>query len=133
MLAIRADFYGRLADYPGLATLLAENQVLVGAMEPGELRRAIELPAQRAGLLVEPALTHTLVADVLEEPGALPLLSTTLLELWEMRDGSTLTATSYGQSGGVRGSVARLAEGAFESLDPGGRRRRARSSCRLRR
>ena len=120
VLAIRADFYGRLADYPGLATLLAENQVLVGAMEPGELRRAIELPAQRAGLLVEPALTHTLVADVLEEPGALPLLSTTLLELWEMRDGSTLTATSYGQSGGVRGSVARLAEGAFESLDPGG-------------
>ena len=41
VVAIRADFYGSLADYPELAALLADNHVLVGAMAPSELRRAM--------------------------------------------------------------------------------------------
>ena len=56
---------------------------------------------------MELALTDTLAAEVVDEPGALPLLSTTLLELWE---GGALTAAAYRETGGVRGSVARLAE-----------------------
>jgi Novel STAND NTPase 1 len=56
-------------------------------MSHDELRRAIELPATRAGLLVEPELVDALIADVEGEPGALPLLSTALLELWQRRDG----------------------------------------------
>jgi hypothetical protein len=55
-------------------------------MSREELRRAIELPAQRAGLRVEPELVGALVADVAGEPGALLLLSTALLELWQRRD-----------------------------------------------
>jgi hypothetical protein len=58
VLAIRADFYGRCAGYPELSSLLGPNQVLVGAMGRDELRRAIELPAQRAGLRVEPELVE---------------------------------------------------------------------------
>ena len=45
-------------------------------MRRDELRRAIELPARRAGLRVEPELVDALIADVEGEPGALPLLST---------------------------------------------------------
>jgi len=58
------------------------NQIPVGPMRRDELRRAIELPARRAGLRVEPDLTDALIGDVEGEPGALPLLSTSLLELW---------------------------------------------------
>ena len=54
-------------------------------MQPSELRRAVELPAGRVGLRVEPELTDALVDDVEGEPGALPLLSTALLELWQKR------------------------------------------------
>ena len=115
VLAVRSDFYGRLADYPEIAGALAESHVLVGAMTHAELRRAIELPALRAGAEVELALTDTLAGEVVDEPGALPLLSTTLLELWE---GGALTAAAYRETGGVRGSVARLAEGAFARFDP---------------
>ncbi len=92
MLAVRADFYARCAAYPALARLLGANQVLVGPMQRDELRRAIELPAQRAGLHVEPELVDRLLADVEGRPGALPLLSTALLELWQRRDGRTLRA-----------------------------------------
>jgi WD40 repeat protein/DNA-binding SARP family transcriptional activator/energy-coupling factor transporter ATP-binding protein EcfA2 len=115
--ALRADFYGRCAAYPELAGQLAANHVLVRSMQRDELRRAIELPARRVGLHVDPELADALVADVKDEPGALPLLSTALLELWEHRDGRRLRYMVYEQTGGVRGAVARLAEDAFGQLD----------------
>jgi WD40 repeat protein/DNA-binding SARP family transcriptional activator len=117
VIAIRADYYGRCAAYPELASLLAANHVLIRSMRPDELRRAIELPAQRAGLRVEPELTDALVADTEDQPGALPLLSTALLELWQRRRGRRLRHADYEHTGGVRGAVARLAEDAFERLD----------------
>ena len=90
VVAVRADFYGRCAAYPELSRLLGANHVLVGPMRRDELRRAIELPARRAGLRVEPELVEALIADVEGAPGALPLLSTALLELWRQRDGRRL-------------------------------------------
>ena len=119
---IRADFYGRCAAYPALARLLGANHVLVGPMRRDELRRAIELPARRAGLLVDPELVDALIADIQDEPGGLPLLSTALLELWRDRDGRRLRLGAYEQTGGVRGAVARLAEGSYERLDDGQQR-----------
>jgi WD40 repeat protein/DNA-binding SARP family transcriptional activator len=118
VLAVRADFYGRCAAYPDLSHLLGANHVLVGPMSRDELRRAIERPAQRVGLSVEPELVDSLLMDVEGQPGALPLLSTTLLELWGQRDGRHLRLSTYARSGGVQGAVARLAEDAFVQLDP---------------
>ena len=118
VIAARADFYGRFAALPALAALLGENHVLVGPMKPEDLRRAIELPARKAGLIVEPALVDALVADVVDEPGGLPLLSTALVELWQHRDVRTLRLETYRDSGGVRGAVARIAEEAYEGFTP---------------
>ena len=116
VLAIRADFYGRCAEYPSLSAQISANNVLVGPMSRKELRRAIELPARKAGLRVEPGLVSALVDDVAGQPGGLPLLSTALLELWQERSGRTLREASYAASGGVSGAVARLAEGAYRRL-----------------
>ena len=85
-------------------------------MQASELRRAVELPAARVGLRVEPELADALVDDVEGEPGALPLLSTALLELWQKRQDQTLTLAAYRESGGVQGAVARLAEGTYERI-----------------
>ena len=68
-------------------------------------------------MAIEPGLADALVADVEQEPGALPLLSTALFELWD--EGLTLEA--YERTGGVRGAVARLAEAVYERLDDSGR------------
>jgi WD40 repeat protein/DNA-binding SARP family transcriptional activator len=121
IVAVRADFYGRCGAYPELSRLLGANQVLVGPMRRAELRRSIELPARRAGLGVEPELVEALTADVEGEPGALPLLSTSLLELWQRRDGRIMRLADYRLIGGVHGAVARLAERSYERLDPHGR------------
>ncbi|HET8949137.1 MAG TPA: hypothetical protein VFN44_01465 [Solirubrobacteraceae bacterium] len=118
VLAVRADFYGRCAAYPELSRLLGANHVLVGPMSREELARAIERPAQRVGLSVEPELVESLLRDVEGRPGALPLLSTALLELWRERDGRCLRLAAYARSGGVHSAVARLAENAYLELQP---------------
>jgi WD40 repeat protein/DNA-binding SARP family transcriptional activator len=116
LIALRADFYGRCAAHAELADLVSADHVLVGPMRRDELRRAIELPARQVGLRVEPALTDALVADVLDEPGGLPLLSAALLELWRERDGRVMRRAAYDRLGGVRGAVGRLAEETYRRL-----------------
>jgi WD40 repeat protein len=118
IVAVRADYYGHCAADPRLASLLAANHLLVGPMDADELRRAIESPARRAGLRLEPGLAEAMIGEVAEEPGGLPLLSCALLESWQHRHGRTLTLAAYHQAGGVRGAVARLAERAWQQLDP---------------
>jgi WD40 repeat protein/tRNA A-37 threonylcarbamoyl transferase component Bud32 len=130
VVALRADFYGRFAAYPELAELLGSNHVLVGPMQASELRRVVELPAGRVGLRVEPELADALVDDVEGEPGALPLLSTALLELWQKRRDDALTLAAYRDSGGVHGAVARLAEGTYARIPD--RRKRLVSPIMLR-
>ena len=126
VVALRADFYGRFAAYPGLAELLGANHVLIGPMQASELQRVVELPARRVGLRVEPELADALVDDVEGQPGALPLLSTALLELWQKRQDNALALASYRQSGGVHGAVARLAEDSYARV-PDGRKQLVRA------
>jgi WD40 repeat protein/DNA-binding SARP family transcriptional activator/class 3 adenylate cyclase len=116
VLAVRADHLGRCATFPELADRLTSNDVLVGPMRDSELRRAVELPALRAGLEIEPGLVEVIVADVAGRAGALPLLSTSLAETWERREAHTLTLAGYRAAGGVNGALARMAEDSYTAL-----------------
>ena len=116
LCTLRADFYGRLSVYPRFAELLSRSHALVGPMARAELREAIEQPAARAGLEVEDGLVEVLLTEVADEPGSLPLLSTTMLELWQARDGRVLRLQDYRATGGVRSGVARIAESAYTRL-----------------
>jgi WD40 repeat protein/class 3 adenylate cyclase len=118
ILALRADFYGHCATYPSLAALVQDHQSLVGPMREGEIRRAIELPASKAGLQLEEGLVARILDDVGSEPGSLPLLSHALLETWQRRQDHTMTMTAYLESGGVRGAIARTADAVYEQLEP---------------
>ena len=68
-------------------------------MTDRELCRAIEEPARRVGLRLEPGLIDAFLTDVGQEPGALPLLSTALLETWVRRHDATLTLAGYENAG----------------------------------
>src|SRR5947207_2653886 len=131
VLTIRGDFYAHLAPYPEMAALLAANHVLIGPLTRDDLRRAIELPARRAGLRVESRLADALVEEVADEPGGLPLLSTSLVELWQARRGGWMRMEAYDQTGGVRGAVARLAETSYEQLSDAQREAARRVLLRL--
>jgi class 3 adenylate cyclase len=119
VVALRADFYGHCAAYPRLAAALEHRQALVGPMNDDELRRAIERPAEHVGLLLEPGLVEGILRDVVGEPGALPLLSHSLLETWKRRSGRVMTLVGYLQAGGVQGAITKTAETVYrEALSP---------------
>ena len=118
VIVLRADFYAHCAQYANLREAVARHQEYIGPMSTDELRRAIEEPARRGGWELEPGLVDTLLQDVGDEPGALPLLSHALLETWQHRRGRTLTLRGYAESGGVRGAIAKTADEVYAQLTP---------------
>ncbi|MGD2158178.1 MAG: BTAD domain-containing putative transcriptional regulator, partial [Anaerolineales bacterium] len=116
LITLRADFYAQCAQYDDLRRALEDQQAYIGQMNLAELRRAIEEPARRRGCTFEPGLVDLMLADIgaegdqQPEPGALPLLSHSLLETWKRREGRTLTLAGYMDAGGVRGAIAATAE-----------------------
>ena len=92
VVILRADFYGACAEYPQLAAMpWAAASCLVTALTDTELRRVVTEPARRAGLTVEDGLAEPISRDAAAQTGALPLVSTALMETWANRSGTTLT------------------------------------------
>ncbi|GAA1061057.1 nSTAND1 domain-containing NTPase [Agromyces bracchium] len=117
VLVVRSDFLDDCAGHPDLAPLVAEGVHLVGPMAPAALREAIEQPARRAGLRLEPGLVELMLRDAAGEAGALPHLSHALVETWLRREGATLTVAGYEASGGISGAIAQSAEHLYQSMD----------------
>ncbi|WP_406631910.1 BTAD domain-containing putative transcriptional regulator [Amycolatopsis sp. WGS_07] len=117
VIGIRADFYPACAEFPALVALLRDQQLLVGPMAEAELREVITGPAALAGLTAEPALVDAALADVLGEPGALPMLSHALRETWLRREDDRLTVGAYWAAGGVRAAVAQTADEIYQGFD----------------
>jgi WD40 repeat protein/transcriptional regulator with XRE-family HTH domain len=118
LIAVRADFYARCLEHRGLADALRGAGLGLGPMSADELREAVVGPAAATGLLVERELTARIVEEVLDEPGALPMLSHALLETWRRRRSRMLTLAAYEATGGVRGAIAATAEEAYGRLSP---------------
>jgi DNA-binding SARP family transcriptional activator/WD40 repeat protein len=114
VLVVRADQYAALTTIRPLAALVEDAQVLVGPPTDDELRRIVEVPARRTGCVVERALTDLVLAEVTNYDAALPLVSAALADVWERRDGDTLTAERYVDIGGIAAAVERLGERAVE-------------------
>lgn len=121
VIGLRADFYGEISGDARLARAVAANQVLLGPMGEQELRRAIEAPAQLAGLELAPGLVDLVLRDAAGQPGTLPLVSHALRATWERRDGRTLTVEAYRATGGVSSAIAQTAETVLQRTPAGQR------------
>ena len=121
VVTLRADFYDRPLRYRGFADLFASRVESLVPLSAEQLEQVITKPAERADVSLEPGLVAAMLADVAEEPGALPLLEYALTELFERRDGRTLTLGAYREIGGVSGALGRRAEEIFDGLDAAGK------------
>jgi len=118
VLTMRADFFGKCAEYGELASQIQQHLVTVTPMTPEELEQAITEPAKKVGLEVERELVTEMMADVQGSPGSLPLLQYTLTELWKQRTVERLTLSAYTRLGGVKGTLQKRANEVYESLSP---------------
>jgi WD40 repeat protein len=120
VVTLRADFVGAALQYVDFGELVRGCTAFVLPLSPDEMEQAIVGPAAGAGLVVEPGLVATIVQDVGDQPGMLPMLQYALTELFERREGRLLTLSAYRDIGGVSGALARRAEEVFVGLDTGG-------------
>ncbi len=117
IITLRADFYDRPLLYEHFGLLMRKSTELVLPLSSAEIEAAIVQPAQRVGAVLESGLVQTILNDVSEQPGALPLLQYALTELFERREGRTLTLAAYHAMGGVLGALAQRADELFDDLD----------------
>ncbi len=123
---LRADFWHRAAEIPELIALSeGQRRIDLTAASSAELADMIRKPAQAAGLTFEAhaqmgiGLDAVLAEDAAAAPGALPLLSFTLDELYKdakARGDTMLTHASYGALGGLEGAIAHRADEVLNRL-----------------
>lgn len=118
LLSMRADFYDRPMNYPGLGKLIETYGRSVLPMSVAELYEVVQKPAllPDVQLNFEDGLQAELVFEIRDQLGGLPLLQFALDQLFYHRDGQRLTLDAYRRIGGVRGALARHAEDTYESL-----------------
>ncbi|MBD1899894.1 CHAT domain-containing protein [Trichocoleus sp. DQ-A3] len=116
VMTMRADFLGECTFYPELSKRIETRQKLVGRMQPPELITAMKMQADKAGLRFEAGLSNSILDDVQEEPGAMPLLQHALQELWKRRHGRWLCDEEYQAIGRVQQAIAKTADDFYNSL-----------------
>lgn len=139
ILTIRVDFLARcgelVLDDAGLCldriAYDEAHRVFVARTGRAQVRAAIVGPAEQVGLVFEPGLVDRILADVGDEPGALPLLQVALDRLWSCRVGRTLTAGAYAEFGGLVGALQNRADALIEALGPAERNAARRLLTRL--
>jgi formylglycine-generating enzyme required for sulfatase activity/predicted Ser/Thr protein kinase len=126
---VRSDFVTRVAELPGIGTEVGRALFLLRPLTEEGAREAIVGPARAKNVRFESdELVEILVSAGTNRADAargrqaieLPLLAFTLAQLWDARDQATQTITtrSLEAIGGVRGALARHADGVIDSLVP---------------
>lgn len=123
IFTVRSDFEPQL-DGGALADYWKAGRYTVPPFNVEEFREIIVLPADQEVLIFDPPdLVDEIIEDVIQAPGALPLLSYTLSELYEGyrssgRQDRALKAEDYKKMGGVMGALRSKADNLYESLNP---------------
>ncbi|NEU83746.1 CHAT domain-containing protein [Nostoc sp. UIC 10630] len=123
VLTLRADFYGYALSYRPFSDALQQGIYNLGPMNREELRFAVEKPAQKMKVVLEEGLTDTLIRDLGNESGRLPLLEFTLTQLWQKPRKWFLTHEAYQQIGGLEKALANYADTVLDKLSEADRKR----------
>jgi WD40 repeat protein len=126
IITLRSDFEPRFFT-SALRADWANSRFVVRAMRPDELRDVVEKPATAMALYFEPTnLVDRLVDEVSQMPGALPLLSFTLSEMYinlhrawleeGQEDRALRVDANFERQGGVAGSLTRRANEEYDRL-----------------
>ncbi|MGH7495081.1 MAG: caspase family protein [bacterium] len=123
IITVRADFETHF-DHGELAKYWQPGRYTVPWFTVEELKEVIVMPTLQEVLIFDPAeLVDEIINEVIQEPGALPLLSYTLSELYEAyvksgRQDRALKKEDYDQLGGVMGALRTKADHLYHGLDP---------------
>lgn len=114
---LRADHFATFGASASFGAALARALVPIGPLDREGLSRAIVQPAERVGVLCEPALVARLLTDVERDPMSLPLMQLTLHDLFDRRVDDRMTDAAYRPMVGLSHALAGRAEELTADLD----------------
>jgi hypothetical protein len=123
ILTVRADFEPQL-NSGALENDWVNGRYTVPPFSLEDLKEIIVLPTLQEVLIFDPPeLVDEIISEVVQSPGAMPLLSYTLSELYEAyrtsgREDRALKKEDYDKLGGVMGALRTRAENLYASLQP---------------
>jgi WD40 repeat protein/energy-coupling factor transporter ATP-binding protein EcfA2 len=130
IIALRGDFLDRCAKFQESADLINTTAPTTYIVTPlteaklvAELEESITCPAALHGVSFEQGLVARIVDDVINQPGAMPLLQYALTQLWDTcispnGTSRSLTIQSYDTIEGVKGALQRWADQFYTNLSP---------------
>lgn len=122
IVTVRSDFEVQFHESVLKDAWLA-GRITVPPFSVEEFREVIVMPTMQAVMVFEPeSLVDRIIQDVVQSPGALPLLSYTLQALFERNqgEGRALREADYEALGGAMGAMARQADAVLASFDAAG-------------
>ncbi|MGB3174031.1 MAG: caspase family protein [Saprospiraceae bacterium] len=123
IITVRADFESRFSS-GSLKGLWQDGLYMIPPLNLEELMAAAVMPTiQEVMIFDPPEMVDNIIGDVVQTPGALPLLSCTLDELYQAYNASgrqdrAMNQSDYDKLGGVMGIMRRKADALYQSLDP---------------
>jgi len=117
VIALRADFYDRPLMHADFGSLMSARTQVVLPLTVDEVERAIRMPLERTTATIEQGLAAAIVAELNDQPGALPLLQYVLTELFDHQSDHQLTWQAYNSIGRMVGALAQRAESLYGNLD----------------
>lgn len=125
VLVMRIDFIPRLMNAGIWLDIKNRPQHFVDPLRGEMLRKAIEEPARKVGVTIEPLLVERLLADsaVEHNPGVLPLLQETMVFLWSSIEAGRISLQAYreiqiGVHTGLAAAITLRAEAIYLQLSP---------------
>lgn len=130
VIALRGDFLDRCAKFQESADLINTTTPTTYIVTPlteaklvAELEESITCPAALHGVNFEQGLVARIVDDVVNQPGAMPLLQYALTQLWDTCISPNgvarlLTIQSYDSIEGVKGALQHWADQFYTNLSP---------------
>ncbi len=123
IVTVRSDFEPQVSG-GDLRAAWNAGRCTVPPFSLEELREIIVMPTMQEVLIFDPPeLVDAIVGDVVQSPGALPLLAYALSELYEAyraggRGDRALRKTDYERLGGVMGALRTKADTLYQTLQP---------------
>ena len=116
VLVIRSECVRHILSHPELTKLFGDAEERITPLAEEEIRRVIEEPAKRVGLIIKAGVVEQIIKEIYGDLAGLPLLQFTLLSLWEKMKQGAFTLAALKRLGNCRHSLARRAESFFDSL-----------------
>jgi WD40 repeat protein len=110
VILLRPDFLDECEEIAPLYQLISANMKQLEPMAAETMREVMEQQAAAVGLRFEAGLTSTILQEVRDQAGRMPLTQHALRALWERRRGRWLRIRSYERLGGVQKALATSAD-----------------------